>query len=175
MSVRAILTRTSARWRSLQESQRAGWRAVASGVNSVSQFVDGWEDLPLTFAAIVPVARNLLQFTRWRAQPCRRARLSRGRQLHRCLPPFWMVQAKCQGRDLNPRPRHHHPADREGNTGGAHGREAGVRRTGSAAIEVDTRPALPQHHPKSIRLVALAFIPFRSSQKTPHRRDITSL
>jgi len=37
MSVRAILTRVSARWRSLQEAQRAAWTAAASGVSSVSR------------------------------------------------------------------------------------------------------------------------------------------
>jgi hypothetical protein len=44
MSVRAILTRVSARWRSLQESQRAAWRAAASGVQSASRLGSG----PLT-------------------------------------------------------------------------------------------------------------------------------
>ena len=44
MSVRAILARVSARWRSLQESQRAAWRAASSGVNSVSRLGSG----PLT-------------------------------------------------------------------------------------------------------------------------------
>jgi hypothetical protein len=37
MSVRAILTRVTARWRSLEESQRAAWTAAASGVSSVSR------------------------------------------------------------------------------------------------------------------------------------------
>ena len=44
MSVRAILVRVSARWRSLQEFQRAAWRAAASGVQSVSRLGSG----PLT-------------------------------------------------------------------------------------------------------------------------------
>ena len=44
MSVRAILTRVSARWRTLQESQRAAWRAAASGVQSASRLGSG----PLT-------------------------------------------------------------------------------------------------------------------------------
>ena len=37
MSVRAILTRVTMRWRSLQEAQRAAWTAAASGVSSVSR------------------------------------------------------------------------------------------------------------------------------------------
>jgi hypothetical protein len=37
MSVRAILTRVAAGWRSLQEAQRAAWTAAASGVSSVSR------------------------------------------------------------------------------------------------------------------------------------------
>ncbi len=37
MSVRAILTRVTARWRALQEAQRAAWTAAASGVNSTSR------------------------------------------------------------------------------------------------------------------------------------------
>ena len=37
MSVRAIFTRVTTQWRSLQESQRAAWIAAASGVNSTSR------------------------------------------------------------------------------------------------------------------------------------------
>jgi hypothetical protein len=44
MSVRAILTRVSARWRSLQESQRSAWRMAASGVQSANRLGSG----PLT-------------------------------------------------------------------------------------------------------------------------------
>ena len=36
-TVRAILSRVTAAWRGLQESQRAAWTAAASGVNSVSR------------------------------------------------------------------------------------------------------------------------------------------
>jgi hypothetical protein len=36
-SVRAILSRVTAAWRGLQESQRAAWTAAASGVNSASR------------------------------------------------------------------------------------------------------------------------------------------
>jgi hypothetical protein len=37
MNIRAILTRVAARWRTLEESQRAAWTAVASGVQSASR------------------------------------------------------------------------------------------------------------------------------------------
>jgi len=37
MSVRAILTRVTMRWRSLQEAQRAAWTAAGTGVSSVSR------------------------------------------------------------------------------------------------------------------------------------------
>jgi hypothetical protein len=37
MGVRAIFTRVTARWRSIQESQRAAWVAAASGVSSSSR------------------------------------------------------------------------------------------------------------------------------------------
>jgi hypothetical protein len=48
MSVRAVLTRVTARY---------GVPPVGTKVFvRVNQYVDGWEDLPLTFAAIVPTA-----------------------------------------------------------------------------------------------------------------------
>jgi hypothetical protein len=49
MSVRAILTRVTARWRSLEESQRAAWRAAALGVKSVSRL---GQNGPLTGAQL---------------------------------------------------------------------------------------------------------------------------
>ncbi len=49
MSVRAILTRVTARWRSLQESQRAAWRAAALAVKSVSRL---GQNGPLTGAQL---------------------------------------------------------------------------------------------------------------------------
>ena len=49
MSVRAILTRVTARWRSLLESERAAWRAAALGVKSVSRL---GQNGPLTGAQL---------------------------------------------------------------------------------------------------------------------------
>jgi hypothetical protein len=49
MSVRAILTRVTARWRSLEESERAAWRSGALGVKSVSRL---GQNGPLTGAQL---------------------------------------------------------------------------------------------------------------------------
>jgi hypothetical protein len=49
MSVRAILTRVTARWRSLQETQRAAWRGAALAIKSVSRL---GQNGPLTGAQL---------------------------------------------------------------------------------------------------------------------------